>query len=74
MAENQIYDVRVVEHHIRRGDASESNYSAHLDALVDDAADGEETRTHFASPFANRYFGPNAEPIQSDGQDEDSST
>ncbi len=48
----ELYDVRVLQHRLRRGVITEAEYQAWLDALPDVADEGEATTTRFASVAA----------------------
>jgi hypothetical protein len=48
------WDVRVVKALSRRGQLDAAAYNAHLEALPDEAAEGEQTETQFATPYADR--------------------
>ena len=60
-----IFDVRVVEHSIRRGTVTRAEYRAHLASLPDEAEHGEATTTQFRTPFEARNGRPeSADPQQ----------
>ena len=48
------FDVRVLQHRLRRGDITREQYDAFLAQLPDESAEGVETETRFAAPFAQR--------------------
>ncbi|MCO4744070.1 MAG: hypothetical protein KC912_04730 [Proteobacteria bacterium] len=48
------YDVRVVNSLARRGELDREAYAAHLAALPDEADEGVETETRFATPYNDR--------------------
>ena len=54
--ESNLFDVRLVEHHIRRGTTSQADYQAHLDSLEDCAEMAVETEVKFANPYEQRHF------------------
>lgn len=49
-----LYDVRVVEYHIRRGKLSVADYEAMLAKVEDDAEHGEPTETRFTASYEDR--------------------
>ena len=55
------FDVRVVEHHIRRGLLTRDDYEAYLKTLTDEGTEGVETATRFVNPFWERHYGPGAQ-------------
>jgi hypothetical protein len=54
MSEKIIYDVRVIEHLIRRGEVTQGQLQDYLKALGDDAELGETTETTFEAHYALR--------------------
>ena len=50
-----LYDVRFVEHNIRRGLITRQQYQQYLDSLEDDAEHGADCETVFATPYADRH-------------------
>ena len=50
----KIYDVRVIEHLIRRGELTQDQVQKYLTALGDDAENAEETETLFEAHYALR--------------------
>ena len=52
---NSLYDVRFVEHNIRRGVITRQQYKEHLDSLEDDSERGTDCETVFATPYADRH-------------------
>ncbi len=50
----KIYDVRVIEHLVRRGEVTQSEVQDYLKALGDDTEHGEETETAFEAHYALR--------------------
>jgi hypothetical protein len=44
---DDLYDVRIVPHVLRRGGLSREQLQAHLDQLPDDAAEAEEANVRF---------------------------
>jgi hypothetical protein len=50
----KIYDVRVIEHLIRRGEVTQSQVQDYLKALGDEAEHGEETEAIFEPHYALR--------------------
>ncbi|MFK7929076.1 MAG: hypothetical protein AB8H79_12860 [Myxococcota bacterium] len=45
------YDVRVVDFHLRRRSVSREDFNKYLEALPDDAEEGQETVTRFEPSF-----------------------
>jgi len=50
----KIYDARVIEHLVRRGELTQNQVQEFLAALDDDAEHGEETETLFEAHYALR--------------------
>ena len=48
------FDVRTLEHKVRRGEITRSQVQAHLDSLPDESAQCEESKVRFANPFEQR--------------------
>lgn len=48
------FDVRVLQHRLRRGVVTEKDYQKYLDALPDDSEELAETSTRFQSQYARR--------------------
>ena len=48
------WDVRVVQALSRRGELDHTAYNSHLSDLPDEAEEGAETETRFATPYADR--------------------
>lgn len=59
-----LFDVRFVEHNIRRGLITRKQYQQHLDSLQDNAEEGTQCETVFATPYADRH--PPEEPSDSE--------
>lgn len=49
------FDVRMIEARIRRGTVTPDEYKKFLDALPDEAAEGEPSKVQFLANFASRY-------------------
>lgn len=64
--DDRLFDVRVLEHRLRRGVISQEQYQKYLDALPDDAEEGAETSTRFNEAYWLRNYGPDAEGDESD--------
>ena len=52
--DDTLYDVRVIESRIRRGQVTAEQYRAHLAALPDEAEHSEPVRLSFVSTFSDR--------------------
>ncbi len=61
----KIYDVRVIEHLIRRGELTQDEVQKYLTALDDDAENCEETESLFEAHYALR-----SESAEAAAQDE----
>jgi len=48
------FDIRVVPHHMRRGELTDEEYEAFLATLPDDADECVPTETTFSTPAADR--------------------
>ena len=57
----KIYDVRVIEHLVRRGEVTQGQVEDYLKALGDEAEHGEETETAFEPHYALRALNAEAE-------------
>ena len=55
------FDVRVVKALARRGELDSDAYQKHLASLPDEADEGEETSTRFATPYSDRLSSETAE-------------
>lgn len=53
--DESLFDVRVLDHRLRRGDISREQYEAFLAKLPDDADAGTGTETVFTTPYAERH-------------------
>lgn len=51
------YDVRVVEHKLRRRELNQDQVKAILEALPDSADEAVETETRFTAPYHDRLTG-----------------
>jgi hypothetical protein len=49
-----LFDVRTLDHKVRRGEVTRAQVRTHLDALPDEAAQGEESKVRFSNPFEQR--------------------
>ena len=49
------FDVRTIQHRIRRHELSQEEVQAHLDTLPDEAEEGEETQVEFTRNFEERH-------------------
>lgn len=62
MADNEFkYDVRLMDHHLRRNVLTRVDVQSHLQSLADDAEHGEETETHFTPTYERRGQATNNE-------------
>jgi len=58
----KLFDVRVIEHHLRRGTITQEQYQAFLDDLPDEVDEGDETETRFSPTWAERHSDDQPEP------------
>lgn len=65
--DDRLFDVRVLEHRMRRGVISREEYDKYLAKLVDEADEGIPTATRFNDAYWQRHYGPDAE--DEEGQD-----
>ena len=56
MPDPKLFDVRVVEYHIRRGATTRAEYNEYLASLEDEAEHGNKTETNFADPYGKRHY------------------
>jgi hypothetical protein len=52
MANDKLFDTRVVRRNLREDFTNQAEYEAHLSNLPDEAAEGEETETRMESVLA----------------------
>jgi hypothetical protein len=50
------FDVRALNHRLRRGEVSGEEIARYLDALPDEAAEVAETKTEFVASFEERNY------------------
>jgi hypothetical protein len=48
------FDVRTLEHKVRRGEITRAQVRTHLASLPDETALGEESKVRFSNPFEQR--------------------
>lgn len=54
--DEKLFDVRVVDRHIRRGVVTADTYAKYLDALPDDAEHAEPVKVQFTPQFADKHY------------------
>ena len=52
MANDELFDTRVVKRNLREGSTNQSEYNAYLSTLPDEAEEGAETETRMESVLA----------------------
>ncbi len=55
---SKIFDVRTIEHKLRRGDVTKADYQAYLASLPDESEEAAESETRFTATYAARYEEP----------------
>ena len=50
------FDVRALNHRLRRGEVSQEEVKKYLDSLPDEATEHEQTRTEFVGTFEERNY------------------
>lgn len=68
--DENVFDVRVLEHRLRRGEITREEYDKHLAKLPDDADEGAETETRFGTPYWDRHYDPDAVAAAEQAADE----
>ena len=56
--DEKLFDIRVLEHRLRRGVITKAEYDKYLASLPDDAVNASETATRFSDGFAQRHSTP----------------
>ena len=64
-----LFDVRLVEHHIRRGTTTREAYEKHLETVEDCSAEAVQTHTKFSNPFEQRNFPSRGAKVTSDSRE-----